>query len=141
MLVFTGKVRFASKIEEKKIKNLKTITKELNILNGMVNECHAIFKKKKLNIEKLGHLLHKSWKIKKKLSRDVSNNQLNSIYNKAMKNGAIGGKLLGAGGGGFFYFVCDKRKKKKLIRSLNLKAIDFQLETEGSKIIFDNNKT
>ena len=104
----------------------------------MVDESYSIFQEKKLNIKKIGSLLHKSWLIKKKLSKDVSNPYLNSIYKKAMRYGAYGGKLLGAGGGGFFYFLCQRKNREKLIKKLNLKHIDFKIENEGSKVIFDN---
>ena len=138
LLVFTGKVRFASKIEEKKVKNLKFITKDLKVLNEIVDESFSIFQEKKLNIKKIGSLLHKSWTIKQNLTNNVSNPHLNMIYKKAIKYGAYGGKLLGAGGGGFFYFLCEKKNKAELIKKLNLKHIDFKIGDEGSKIIFEN---
>lgn len=140
LLVFTGKVRFASKIEEKKVKNLKFITNDLKDLNKMVDESYSMFQESKLNIKRIGSLLHKSWIIKQKLSKDVSNPYLNMIYKKAIKYGAYGGKLLGAGGGGFFYFLCERKNKAELVKKLNLKHIDFKIENDGSKIIFDNRK-
>ena len=61
----------------------------------------------------MGKLLNDSWKLKKTLDQQVSNDRINDIYNYAIESGAYGGKLLGAGGGGFIYLLCPKHKKKK----------------------------
>ena len=59
---------------------------------------------------------------------------------KSFKSGAIGGKILGAGGGGFFIFLSkNKKEKNKLINKINkIKVIDFKLDNEGTKVIYDN---
>ena len=139
LLVFTGKVRMASKIEEKKVKNLSKISYQLNNFNELVEESSFIINQEKLDIIKLGKLLGESWKIKKKLTNDISTKDLDKIYHTAITNGAYGGKLLGAGGGGFFYFLCDKYKKNIIKKKLKYKCIDIKIENSGSKIIFDNN--
>lgn len=139
-LAFTGKVRIAAKIEKEKIKVIKSNKSKqnnLSILNSYVNECEKILSNKKINISQLGELLHESWMIKKNISKNITNSHLDNIYNHALKHGAYGGKLLGAGGGGFFFFICDPKKKKNIIKKLNLKAIDIGVDTEGSKIIFN----
>ena len=138
LLVFTGKVRMASRIEERKIKKLNKISNRLNHLNELVDESFSIINNEKLDIIKLGKLLDKSWKIKKQLSNEISTKYLDKIYNIAIKNGAYGGKLLGAGGGGFFYFLCNRKKKNLIKKKLKYKCIDIKIEDEGSKIIFDN---
>ena len=139
-LVFTGKVRIAAKIEKEKIKEInlnKSKQRNLAILNTYVGECEKIVTSKKINISQLGELLHESWIIKKNITKKITNNNLNAIYDKALTLGAYGGKLLGAGGGGFFFFLCDPQKKFNIIKKLNLKAIDIGIDTEGSKIIFN----
>ena len=110
LLVFTGKVRMASRIEERKIKKLNKISNRLNHLNELVDESFSIINNEKLDIMKLGKLLDKSWKIKKQLSKEISTKYLDKIYDIAIKNGAYGGKLLGAGGGGFIFYVIRKKK-------------------------------
>ena len=75
------------------------------------------------------------------MSSKISNPGINQIYDTAIKNGADGGKLLGAGGGGFFLFYCEKEKQKKLRKSLSkFKELDFKLDFDGASIIFNNNE-
>ena len=67
----------------------------------------------------------------------VSSNEIDNWYNIARKNGAIGGKILGAGAGGFLLLYAEKSKHEKICSSLpNLNKIDFNFENEGSKIIY-----
>ncbi len=71
------------------------------------------------NVKKVGKLFNEHWLIKKNLSKNMSNKKINQIYDIAMKTGAYGGKIIGAGGGGYLMFVIDKSKKKKLIKNLS----------------------
>jgi len=71
------------------------------------------------NVKKVGKLFNEHWLIKKNLSKNMSNKKINQIYEIAMKTGAYGGKIIGAGGGGYLMFVIDKSKKKKLINNLS----------------------
>ena len=98
------KANTSKKVIEKNIaKNVK-LTYEIRnyLLKGDLNE--------------IGHTLNKSWELKKTYSEYISNSELNSIYKNAIKNGAIGGKLLGAGGGGFFLFYVMSKEKNKFIK-------------------------
>jgi D-glycero-alpha-D-manno-heptose-7-phosphate kinase len=81
-----------------------------------------------------GRALHKAWELKKSFSTKISNPMLDEIYNGAIENGAIGGKLLGAGGGGFFLFYVQPYEKLKLMKwidSQNLKFTPFVFEEKG----------
>ena len=87
-------------------------------------------------LNEFGHSLHKAWKFKRELSNQISNKKLDKIYDDALSNGAIGGKLLGAGGGGYFIFFVPHSHKLKLIEHLNknnLKTRPFRFESEGLK--------
>ena len=95
---------------------------------------------KKLLINKnfvgFGELLDISWQIKKKLSKRMTNSSVDEIYNLAIKNGAKGGKILGAGGGGFFLFYVPKEKRKRFLEKMNfLVNVNFEFENDGSKIL------
>ena len=81
------------------------------------------------------------WEMKKKLSSGVTNNQIDSIYNTALDNGAVGGKISGAGGGGFFTFYCNKdhQNLRNAMSNLGLKELDYAFDFDGSKIISINN--
>ena len=84
--------------------------------------------------------MDESWKEKKKLTKNVSNKTIDRIYNIAKKQGAYGGKLLGAGGGGFICFLANKKDHNKIFRKLkSYKIIKPGISEEGSKIIIDNN--
>ena len=88
--------------------------------------------KGKLN--KLGKCLNETWKIKRSLSSKISNNRLDEIYSKALENGVVGGKLLGAGGGGYFLFYTnpfDRHRVMKWIEKENLIYTPFVFETNG----------
>ena len=71
---------------------------------------------------------------------NVSNQIIDQVYDKAMQNGAIGGKILGAGNGGFMLFICKKNYIKNLKKSLEpLMTISLRIDNEGSQIIYQNN--
>ena len=93
---------------------------------------------KKLDIITFSKLLDKSWNLKKSLNDNISNNEINLIYKKARDNGALGGKISGAGGGGFIYFLCPPEHQEKMIKSISeLQHIDCKLTDEGSEIIYE----
>jgi D-glycero-alpha-D-manno-heptose-7-phosphate kinase len=140
ILVFTGKVRIASLIEKKKIISIKSIPNkqsDIGILKTMVNEGFEILNHTNLNLKDLGQLLDSSWKIKKNLTDDITNEQLDNLYENGINLGAYGGKLLGAGGGGFFYFLVPQSKKENFKKKIGYKTIDISLDFKGSEIIFN----
>jgi len=71
------------------------------------------------DLEGFGKTLDENWKLKRSLSNKTSNTDIDNIYSLAINNGALGGKLLGAGGGGFFLFYCNKEKQDVLMRVLS----------------------
>ena len=85
------------------------------------------------NYNDLGIMMNESWQIKKKLNYLVSNEKIDEIYDLAIKSGAIGGKLIGAGTAGFLIFYCPKNYQSKVIKALNkLIHIPFEFESEGA---------
>ena len=82
--------------------------------------------------------MDENWKIKKSLSNSIANHKLNEIYQEAKKEGALGGKLLGAGGGGFFCFFVPKEKQKNFFKKKKLVKVKFEFENQGSQIIYNN---
>ena len=76
------------------------------------------------------------WKIKQQRSKGMTNRKINFVYNQALKNGAIGGKLVGAGGGGFLLFYSkDKIKLRKKMKSFKLQELEFKIDFEGTKLL------
>lgn len=135
MLFFTGLSRTASDIADEQINNTLKKKKELRLMYNMVDEAVNILNGKQ--IKNFGRLLHESWELKKNLSHKISNAHIDDIYNTARKNGAIGGKLLGAGGGGFMLFFAEPEKQAIIKKKLDkLLYVPFRFENLGSQIIF-----
>jgi len=90
------------------------------------------------NIDRFGELLHEHWLIKRRISNKMSNPQIDQWYELGLKNGAIGGKVMGAGGGGFL-LLCVKNGNRKKLRSAmeseGLKYMDFRFDFEGVKVL------
>ena len=88
------------------------------------------------DVAKFGQLLHDTWTQKRKLATKVSSTHIDELYETALRNGAIGGKICGAGGGGFLLLVGDPEKRNTTKQSLRqLSAMDFKYESEGSQIL------
>ena len=141
-LFFLGFNRDAKKIEKDKIKKINKLYNYYKDIGDICNEAKLLFKNKNNTsfLDDFGFLLNQQWNIKKKLSRKVTNNSINETYEWGMKNGAIGGKLLGAGGGGFFLFLSkNKSEKIKLLKSFKkLEHVEFKFENSGTTKIYEN---
>ena len=134
MLFFTGLSRTASNIAKKYIKDLPKKEVELNIMRELVDIAIEALQENDLN--KFGMLLHESWNVKKRLSNVISNDFIDSVYDFAMKNGALGGKLCGAGAGGFLLLYVPKEKQEKIKVGLkDLLYVPFKFDFLGSQII------
>src|SRR5262249_43470561 len=89
------------------------------------------------NLFSFGELLHEAWQAKRSLSTKVSNGEVDHIYERAIKAGALGGKLLGAGGGGFLLLFAAPEKHQFIRETLEpLIYVPFKFEFSGSQIIF-----
>jgi D-glycero-alpha-D-manno-heptose-7-phosphate kinase len=135
MLYFTGLSRFAPEIAQSKIDNFKNRIKELHRMKDMVDESIGILQGGS-SIDDFGRLLHDSWQYKRALSSKVTTPEVDDIYDIAMANGAIGGKLLGAGGGGFMLlFVPQERQAHMREKLKHLVNVPFRFENSGSRIV------
>jgi len=140
LLVYTGLGRTAQHIAKSYVNKLQgSKKKNIHEIINLVHEGEKILQNG--NISEFGRLLHESWLVKKELSSSITNNSIDEIYNSAINQGALGGKLLGAGGGGFFLFYVPKFKQKKLIKYFkNLISIPFNFSSTGSQIMFKSIK-
>lgn len=91
-------------------------------------------------LSNFGDILHECWMKKRELANGVTNPVIDALYEQALKNGAVGGKLLGAGGGGFLLFYCEKAKQAALAENLGLKAFPFCMEQDGTSVAYIGNK-
>ena len=84
------------------------------------------------DIDSVGHYLNSNWQEKRQLTKDISTNEIDEIYQTAIKNGAIGGKLLGAGQSGFILFYCKRKNQEKLSKKLSkLKCFPVKVDDLG----------
>src|SRR4030095_4791621 len=139
LLFFTNSTRNASSILEEQSKNVNDNIKFHHKIKELAFD--SLEGINHLDINRVGENLKINWDMKKKLSSNVSNPEIDKMYGLAMKGGALGAKISGAGGGGFLLVYCERDKQDNLRRSLReYRELPFLLEKYGSKIIFDQTK-
>ena len=139
MLFYTGVQRFSSEIQADTFAKPVDKTKQLLDMLALVDEAQAILTNKNESLNEFGKLLDYTWKLKRGTGNKVSNNSIDGLYDRGIKAGALGGKLLGAGGGGFLLFYVEKDKQENVLKALDdLMYVPFQFESEGSTVIHYN---
>ena len=138
LLFFTGFSRSASEIL--KDQHIKSQKNDVDMLNNLhfVKEIGYLSKDalESGNTDKFGELMHQHWEHKKKRSGGMSNQDIDTWYETALKNGAIGGKVVGAGGGGFLMFMAhDAAKLRSAMTKSGLQEVRFKFDFEGTKVI------
>lgn len=141
LLFFTGFSRQASSIlqeqhdrskayDEDMLANLHLV-KKFGYQCKQALECGEIFQ--------FGELMHEHWEHKKKRSCHMSNPSIDEWYNIGIRNGAVGGKLVGAGGGGFLMFLAhDRNKLRQAMAAIKLEEVRFRFDFEGTKIVMSS---
>ena len=138
-IIFTGYQRKSNIIEKDKISKIKKNKTQLREIYNIANEASKILKK---NSEKgffeICSLMKENWKLKKELSNLVSNSFIDDLYRYALSNGAVAGKILGAGGGGFMLLISkNNRDKNKLIKKLNkFNNLSYKPENKGTHLVY-----
>jgi D-glycero-alpha-D-manno-heptose-7-phosphate kinase len=139
MLFYTGVQRFSSEIQADTFAKPVDKTKQLLEMLALVDEAQNILTDKNASLNEFGRLLDYTWKLKRGTGNKVSNNSIDDLYDRGIKAGALGGKLLGAGGGGFLLFYVEKDKQENVLKALDdLMHVPFQFESEGSTVIHYN---
>lgn len=134
MLFFTGFTHFSAEVQKSNSKNEKN--KEKLEMLGLVDEAQNILTNKNSHIDEFGRLLDATWKLKRQTGNKISTDSIDLIYEKGIKAGAIGGKLLGAGGGGFMLFYVPIENQNNVIEKLaDLMYVPFEFETGGTRVI------
>jgi len=138
LLFFTGFSRSASGILQdqhtKSQKNDKEMLDNLHYVKDLGYKSKDALESG--NALLFGELMHEHWENKKRRSGGMSNSQIDEWYELALKNGAIGGKLVGAGGGGFLMFMAnDRNKLRKTMKNAGLEEVRFRFDFEGTKVI------
>lgn len=132
ILFYSGINRKAEKILDfDDLQKKKQINKKIKLLTKEFK-----FELEKGDINRIGEIIHESWILKKSVNKKISYDKFDYYYDLAKRNGATGGKILGAGGGGFFLFFADKCFHEKIKKKLNMfRVIDFNFYDNGSKIL------
>lgn len=139
LLFYTGIQRFSSEIQADTFAKPVDKTQQLLDMLALVDEAERILTDKNTSLDEFGKLLDTTWKLKRGTGAKVSNGSIDELYNMAIKAGALGGKLLGAGGGGFLLFYCEKDKQETLKTALeDLMIVPFSFENEGAQILYYN---
>ncbi|CAB1064587.1 D-glycero-alpha-D-manno-heptose 7-phosphate kinase (EC [Olavius sp. associated proteobacterium Delta 1] len=137
LFCFVGFSRYSSEIANRQIEKTPGKLIELKAMCQMVDEGMSILNSGSKSLNDFGKLLHETWMIKRGLTKLISSDEIDDIYETARRAGALGGKLCGAGGGGFFVFFVPPENREKVRESLRgLLHVPIRLETLGSHIIF-----
>lgn len=139
LLFYTGIQRFSSDIQADTFAKPVDKTQQLKDMLALVDEAEGILCDKNASLNEFGKLLDTTWKLKRGTGAKVSNGSIDELYATAIKAGALGGKLLGAGGGGFLLFYCEKEKQDSLKKALDqLMIVPFNFENEGTQVLYYN---
>lgn len=137
MLFFTGISRFSSDIQKTTEKSMKDKTAELLKMYELVSQAEQILTDKNRDLDDFGRMLDYTWKLKRGIAEGISSDSIDDQYARAIKAGALGGKLLGAGGGGFLLFYVPREKQENVKAALKDQLhVPFQFENEGTKVVF-----
>ncbi|MDD3414639.1 MAG: GHMP kinase [Lachnospiraceae bacterium] len=136
LMFYLGGTHSASEILKEQSQNVKSVDKA-----AVQKQMCEITRKLKEelqnnNVDIMGQLLHENWMLKKSLASGITNPLIDKAYEKAMKAGATGGKLLGAGGAGFMLFYVPKDQHESVRRTLSyLREMEFEMDNSGSSIV------
>ena len=139
LLFFTNTTRTAGTILEEQNKNIKNKLEFHHKIKELAYDSRDALKNG--NINRVGENLKINWQLKKELAANVTNAEIEKMYDAAMKGGALGAKISGAGGGGFLMVYCERNNQDKLRGYMKgYRELPFLLEGYGSKIIFNQTR-
>lgn len=140
VMFYTGLTHNANRILSDQKKKLSKSDSQNNLIQmcGLTKQMKYVLENNDLS--DFGNILNEGWRRKRELAGGISNSEIDELYNVALNNGALGGKLLGAGGGGFLLFYCPKDRQEKLEKTLGLDRFDFAFEHDGSSVIYIGDK-
>lgn len=137
MMFFTGFTRVSSDVQmANNAKTSENKKERLKKMYELVDEAEAVLTNKERDLDDFGRLLDVTWRLKKGTGDAVSTSSIDELYEKGIKAGALGGKLLGAGGGGFLVFYVQPEKQKMVKEAMkDLMHIPFRFEDGGTRVI------
>lgn len=137
MLFFTGFTRFSSEMQKANAASRAEKIEQLKEMLNLVDSAEKVLTDKNADLDDFGRLLDMTWRLKRQTGTSISTSGIDTIYEKGIKAGALGGKLLGAGGGGFFIFYVQPEKRvavKEVMK--DLLYVPFSFEDGGTRVIY-----
>ena len=136
MMFFTGFTRFSSDVQKANQITAGEKRAQLQAMLSLVDAAENVLSDKYADLDEFGRLLDVTWKLKRQTGSNISTNNIDTLYEAAMRAGALGGKLLGAGGGGFFVFYVPQDKQNAVREAMhNLMYVPFEFEDGGTRVI------
>lgn len=136
MMFFTGFTRFSSEVQKMNISRNMDKTAQLREMFHLVDEAEKVLTNKQADLDDFGRLLAYTWKLKRQTGAAISTDSIDDLYEKGLKAGALGGKLLGAGGGGFLLFYVRPEYRENLKETMSdLLYVPFEFENGGTRVI------
>ncbi|MBD5584256.1 MAG: kinase [Clostridia bacterium] len=137
LLFFTGFTRYSSDIQEATTSSIKDKTAQLKEMLSLVDDAQKILTDSNSDLDDFGRLLDHTWQLKRQTGSKITSGSIDELYDNAIKAGALGGKLLGAGGGGFLVFYVQPEKREKVLKAMkNLLYVPFEFENSGTRVIY-----
>lgn len=137
VMYFTGFTRFSSEVQKMNAKSADDKVKQHLQMLALVDDAEHILTDDTTDLDDFGYLLDHTWKLKKQTGDAVSTENIDALYDRGIKAGALGGKLLGAGGGGFLVFYVQPEYKENLKKAMSdLLYIPFRFENSGTRVIY-----
>lgn len=137
MLFFTGFTRFSAEVQQSTQQTIHEKTAQLKEMLAIVDEAERVLTDSHADLNDFGRLLDRSWRLKRQTGSKISTDSIDSLYEKGLAAGALGGKLLGAGGGGFLLFYAEKEKQPAVLEAMEgLMHVPFRFENGGTRVIY-----
>ena len=136
LMFFTGFTRFSSDLQKANQAGYDEKVKQLQQMYALVDDAERVLEDKQSDLDDFGRLLDTTWRLKRQTGGAITTNSIDALYEKGIRAGALGGKLLGAGGGGFLVFYVQQEKQAAVKEAMkDLLYVPFQFEDGGTKVI------
>ncbi len=136
LMFFTGFTRFSSEMQEENAVGYAEKEAQLRQMYTLVDDAEKVLEDNHRDLDDFGRLLDTTWRLKRQTGGAITTDSIDTLYEKGIKAGALGGKLLGAGGGGFLVFYVQPEKREAVKEAMKtLLYIPFQFEEGGTRVI------
>ena len=136
LMFFTGFTRFSAAVQQANNVTASDKSERLKEMLALVDDAERVLTDKTADLDEFGRLLDHTWRVKRQTGSAISTDSIDELYERGMKAGALGGKLLGAGSGGFLVFYVQPEKQEAVRKAVKeLMYIPFQFEDGGTRVI------